>query len=253
MAIPASTALASPAAAGAAQDAPAIAANQLRTIGDVTNCLRETKRRKVLKANEPPALTAVTSDEVSRSFVRQVAVAAEGAAGTYGPLPGAPLWAQQMQQAVQQAQQHTQQTVQHTQQTLQHVQQAQQHTQQTLQDMQQTMQTGFNKQEARSNNLEARLFNRGIREGHIPLHPFYKVRAGHENAFPAPPGTHVPALGPVAAVGTMYPEFPVNLDAVGDMTHAEIAFLAGWANETFGIQAGDSITVRRSKFRHFIS
>ena len=139
---------------------------------------------------------------------------AEVAAGTYGPLPGAPLWAQQMQQ---------------------------------------TMQTGFNKQEARSNNLESRFFNRGIHEDHIPLHPFYKVREGPENAFPAPPGTLVPALGPVAAVGTMYPQFPVNLDAVGDMTHAEIALLAGWANETFGIQAGDSITVRRNKFRHFIS
>ena len=148
MAIPASTALASPASAGAAQDA-----NQLRTIGDVTNCLREMKCRKVLKANELPALTAVTSNEVSCSFIHQVAVAAEVAAGTYGPLPGTPLWAQQMQQAVQQA-----------------VQQAQQHTQQTLQ-------TGFNKQEACSNNLEARLFNRDIREGHIPLHPLYKVRA----------------------------------------------------------------------------
>ena len=139
--------------------------------------------------------------------------AAEVAAGTYGPLPGAPLWAQQMQQ---------------------------------------TMQTGFNKQEARSNNLEARLFNRDIREGHITLHPLYKVRAGHGKAFPAPPGTRVPDLGPVAAVGTMYPGFPVNFYAVGDMTHAEIAFLAQWANETFGIQAGDSLTVRRNKFRFFV-
>ena len=38
-----------------------------------------------------------------------------------------------------------------------------------------------------------------------------------------------------------------------DMTHAEIAFLAQWANETFGIQAGDSLTIRRNKFRRFIS
>ena len=78
-----------------------------------------------------------------------------------------------------------------------------------------TMQTGLNKQEARTNNLESRLFNRRIREDHITLHPLYKVRAGHGNAFQAPPGTRVPDLGPVAAVGTMYPGFPVNFDAVG--------------------------------------
>ena len=57
---------------------------------------------------------------------------------------------------------------------------------------------------------------------------------------------------PTAAVGTVYPiEFaPANANDLGDMTCAQMSRLAEWANDHFGIVAGDPVEVQRNKLLH---
>jgi len=138
--IPGSEPLADENANAHSTDAPAIESGAGRSIGDVTNCMRELKRRKVMKLN-PPTLAAVTSDEVSASFVRQVAVASEVASGTYGARLGQPAWAVRMEDRLNQLMNQQKQLT------------------------------------ARFDRMEARRFNRG-KELDDPLVPLFKVRPG---------------------------------------------------------------------------
>ena len=228
--IPASQPMADANAAGAALDAPAIAANSNRTIDDLTNCLRETKRRKTLKANHlnPPTLTSVTSNEIAHSTLRQTAVAMELASETYGAAVGAPLWAQQMQANI-------------AQQTANIAQQMQANIAQQTANI-----AGVS---ARLDNVEARRFNAAVAYN-AELRPLRKVHPGHGNASP---GTQVAAHGAEAPVGAVYPNFPVNMNDLMSMTRQDISRLAVWANETFGIRAGDTAIVRCNKFRSFVT
>ena len=54
--------------------------------------------------------------------------------------------------------------------------------------------------------------------------------------------------------GTPFPagaQAPTNRDDIFAMNHAQISALAEWANETFGIVAGDNLTGRRRKLGMF--
>ena len=248
--IPASQPMADANAAGAALDAPAIAANSNRTIDDLTNCLRETKRRKTLKAN-PPTLTSVTSNEIAHSTLRQTAVAMELASETYGAAVGAPLWAQQMQANIAQQMQAN-----IAQQTANIAQQMQANIAQQTANIAQQMQANIAQQtaniagvSARLDNMEARRFNAAVAHN-AELRPLRKVHPGHGNASP---GTQVAAHGVEAPVGAVYPNFPANMNELMSMTRQDISRLAVWANETFGIQAGDTTIVRCHKFRSFVT
>ena len=190
--IPASQPMADANAAGAALDAPAIAANSNRAIDD---------------------LTSVTSNEIAHSTLRQTAVAMELASETYGAAVGAPLWAQQMQANI---------------------------AQQTA---------NIAGVSARLDNVEARLFNAAIAYN-AEFRPLRKVHPGHGTASP---GTQVAAQGDEAPVGTVYPNFPANMYDLMSMTRQDISRLAVWANETFGIQAGDTTIVRCHKFHSFVT
>lgn len=91
----------------------------------------------------------------------------------------------------------------------------------------------------------------------IPLqHPLTQLRkevAGVGNPLP----NRAPAAGVVAApVGTLYPVAPgaggfapSNLDDLVNMTLDQISALSQWANDDFGIVAGDNVGQQRNKLR----
>ena len=117
-----------------------------------------------------------------------------------------------------------------------------------MQDMTEA-QTGLTNQilslMAETSNVRIRRSNRRRNDGQIAA--LLKVNAGNGPPLPGQPNAQVIP----GAVGNPYPNFPAPMNALVQMSHAEINLLAQWANETFGIIDGDNIGVRRTKLVNF--
>lgn len=211
MDIPGSTGLANAHADGfCGPPAPAIASGNPRTAADLVHATAETRARKRQKKVDN---ASVTDAELSQSIIRETAVAAELAAGAYG-IAGAPLWAAQLTANVA--------TI-----------------SATVAQIDARLRLGT----ARRRNLR----NHGTRGGGAtpPFHQLFKV---HANLGPPLPGRA--AQNPVAApVGSIYPVgiAPATRDDLNNMTLGQISRLAEWANDNFGIVAGDGIATSRNK------
>eukprot|EP00339_Tiarina_fusa_P010297 CAMPEP_0117028038 /NCGR_PEP_ID=MMETSP0472-20121206/20426_1 /TAXON_ID=693140 ORGANISM="Tiarina fusus, Strain LIS" /NCGR_SAMPLE_ID=MMETSP0472 /ASSEMBLY_ACC=CAM_ASM_000603 /LENGTH=246 /DNA_ID=CAMNT_0004735423 /DNA_START=61 /DNA_END=801 /DNA_ORIENTATION=+ len=236
--IPATAAMAHPGAAAENQDAGELLQGNPRTLVDLTNAVRETEHRRRLKANHPPSLTTVTSDELARSVLRQHAVASELAASEYaaGGGAGVPFWAQAMQN------------------TLNDIKNDQTNMKNDLNDIK----VALGEMQQRERNDRARR-----RNGSKPafsedmLLILRKERAGWGQPLPGGYG-QVPAGNPPAAstmcpVAPTAPCFPQTVQQCMGLTDDQIGNLSVWFNDDFGIVAADTVADRRAKFMDFIA
>lgn len=100
--------------------------------------------------------------------------------------------------------------------------------------------------------MEAHRSNRFERT-HEPLVPFVKKNTGNGPPLQVPGHVNVAAPGPAAPIGTPYPNFPQTYGTLNAMEHADIAAMAAWVKETFGIVGEDNLAARLSKFRLFVA
>ena len=201
--------------------APIVAGNR-RNLADLTNAMAETRARKHLKETSD---ASVSNAEVSQSVVRETAVAVELAAGAY-PNAGAPAWAAGLIADVQ----------------------ALTAIVQTLTANVQALAANVQAMDARMRLSTAQRWNH---RNHATGGNFQQLVKVVANVGPPLPGQGA-QNPPTAAVGTVYPiEFaPANANDLGDMTCAQMSRLAEWANDHFGIVAGDPVEVQRNKLLH---
>ena len=154
---------------------------------------------------------SVSNAELSQSVVRETAVAVELAAGAY-PNAGAPAWAAELIANVQ------------------------------------ALTANVQAMDARMRLSTAQRWNH---RNHATGGNFQQLVKVVANVGPPLPGQGA-QNPPTAAVGTVYPiEFaPANANDLGDMTCAQMSRLAEWANDHFGIVAGDPVEVQRNKLLH---
>jgi hypothetical protein len=231
--IPASAPLANATANNHVAVAAAIHAGQVRTLADVAEAREETMSRKRLKSVND---NAVTADEISLSSLREVAVLGEGAAGLYGApvvAPGAaPAWALPLLALPGQVAALTNQVA-------------------ALTNQLNALAGQVNAMDARQRCQTAQRYNRVNCEDRA-FRQLVKVNAGIGPPLPGRAAQIILA----DPVGTLYPVaqafVPDTLAALNQMSASEISALAEWANEDFGIQAGDSLAVCRSQvFQHY--
>ena len=194
--------------------APIVAGNR-RNLADLTNAMAETRARKHLKETND---ASVSNAEVSQSVARETAVAVELAAGAY-PNAGAPAWAAELIANVQ-----------------------------ALTANEQALTATVQAMDARMRLSTAQRWNH---RNHATGGNFQQLVKVVANVGPPLPGQGA-QNPPTAAVGTVYPiEFaPANANDLGDMTNAQMSRLAEWANDHFGIVAGDPVEVQRNKLLH---
>ena len=226
--IPSTAALTNPsAAATCGPPAPAIAAGTLRNVVDMTNAMAETQARKRHKKVNP---ASVTDAELSESVVRQAAVASELVADMYNNGAGgagAPAWATPLVASVA------------------------------------TLAANVENLTANVATIDARqrcgCAQRRNQRNH-PLggnHPFTQLVKCNANVGPPLPG-QAAQNPPVATVGTVYPTAgfvmaPTTPHELNNMTLARISLLAEWANDDFGIVAGDTVAIQRNKLlEHYL-
>jgi hypothetical protein len=99
VAIPASVPVANAAAALHVTDAPAIEANAPVVLDDLIASIREVESRKRFNLS-PPEVSPITSGEVALSTVREFVLTGKYVASQHAVMPDAPLWAQQMHDAL---------------------------------------------------------------------------------------------------------------------------------------------------------
>ena len=180
----------------------------------MTNAMAETKARmRQKKINH----ASVTDAELSESAVRQAAIASELVADTYNNgagVGGTPAWAIPLTANVA------------------------------------TLTANVATMDARQRCERAQRRNR---RHHIlgGNHPFTQLVKWNADVGPPLPG-QAAQNPPVAAVGTVYPTAgvvvaPTTPSELNSMTLAQISLLAEWANDDFGIVAGDTVAIQRNK------
>eukprot|EP00523_Entomoneis_sp_CCMP467_P003265 CAMPEP_0168745756 /NCGR_PEP_ID=MMETSP0724-20121128/14785_1 /TAXON_ID=265536 /ORGANISM="Amphiprora sp., Strain CCMP467" /LENGTH=245 /DNA_ID=CAMNT_0008793485 /DNA_START=101 /DNA_END=838 /DNA_ORIENTATION=- len=229
--------------------APAIAAGAPRNAADVTAAAEETRARKRAKTVD----NALVSDaELAASITREVAVASEHAAGTYGvaaagaPAAGAPAWGVNLMRDMAALTANVATLTANVATLTANVG--------TLTANVGTLEGNVGTLSATVAGIDARqrlalAQRRNARKassgGNIPFVQLVKVNVGV-----GPPLPGAAAQNPNNdAVGTTYPNAlaPATLYELDSWTSAQISALAEWANDDFGIVDGDTVEVRKSK------